>query len=271
VNLNDDRGIDRRRTLLGVTAAIAIGVLSFGGAYLGIHLPAWLNGDLQATRTALTDTQRELDRANVRIEELTEIRTADRAALANLSTELGEKERELGNLQSALALSGPLSEQYSRMTDELSTLKADYSNLRTNYEELVRSMEPLVAIRTPELSGDAIYLDRSISGITYTGAVCSGSMEPNITCNDLLVLYPPKITDLGVGDIIYFRRQAPGCTGPLEDRFILHRIVQVTAGPEGLAFRTQGDAVNVVDACPVPASDVLYKLLTNIRNGRVDS
>ncbi len=270
MDLNDDRAIDRRRPVRGAAMAAGIGILALGGAYLGVHLPAWLNGDLEATRTTLADTQRELDLANTRIEELTESRTADRAALASLTTQLGENERELGNLQSALALSGPLSEQYSRMTDELSTLKANYSNLKTDYEDLLGSMEPLVAIRTPELNGDALYLDRSVSGVTYTGAVCSGSMEPNITCEDLLVLYPPKVTDLGVGDIIYFRRQAPGCTGPMEDRYMLHRIVQVTAGSEGLAFRTQGDALEVADPCAVPASDVLYKLLTNIRNARVD-
>src|SRR5690606_11196723 len=170
----------------------------------------------------------------------------------------------------ALALSGPLSEQYSQMTSELSTLKAEYTNLQRQHDELVSSMEPLVAIRTPELGGDALYLDRSISGVTYTGAVGSGSMEPNITCDDLLILYPPKVTDLGVGDIIYFRRQEPGCTGPMTDRYMLHRIIQVTAGSEGLAFRTQGDALDVADACPVPAVDVLYKLLTNVRNARVD-
>jgi len=266
----DDPQAEGRRTLLSVAAALTIGMLALGGAYLGVHFPAWLNGDLQETRTTLVETQRSLDVANARIEELTESRSADRAMIADLSTRLGERERDLGTLQAALALSGPLSDQYGTMTDELSTLKANYSTLQRDYEELVASMEPLVAIRTPELSGDALYLDRSVNGVTYTGAVCSGSMEPNITCEDLLVLYPPKVTDLGVGDIIYFRRQAPGCTGPMEGRFMLHRIIQVTAGSEGLAFRTQGDALDVADACPVPAIDVLYKLLTNIRNARVD-
>lgn len=260
--------MDRRRTLMQAGASLGVGILALGGAYLGVHLPGWL--DDQETRTALAETQRALDEANARIEALTESRDADRATLATLSTQLGEKERELGNLQSALALSGPLSEQFGTLTNELALLKSEQVTLQGKYDELVASMEPLVAIRTPELNGDAIYLDRSVGGVTYTGAVCSGSMEPNITCDDLLVLYPPKVTDLAVGDIIYFRRQAPDCTGPMEGRFILHRIIQVTAGSEGLAFHTQGDALDVADPCPVPATDVLYKLLTNIRDARID-
>lgn len=260
--------MDRRRTLLRAGAALAVGILALGGAYLGAQLPNWR--DDAATRSALEAARRELAEAEARVAALTESRDADRATLATLSTQLGEKERELGNLQSALALSGPLSDQFGNLTNELATLKSEQATLQRDYDELLASMEPLVAIRTPELNGDALYLDRSVGGVTYTSAVCSGSMEPNITCNDLLVLYPPKVTDLAVGDIIYFRRQAPGCTGPMEDRFILHRIVQVTAGSEGLAFRTQGDALDVADPCPVPATDVLYKLLANIRNARID-
>ena len=260
--------MDRRRTLLQAGAALVVGILALGGAYLGANLPDWRDDD--ETRATLEATQRELDEANARVAALTESRDADRSTLATLSTQLGEKERELGNLQSALALSGPLSDQFGNLTNELATLKGQQATLQRDYDELLASMEPLVAIRTPELNGDALYLDRSVGGVTYTSAVCSGSMEPNITCNDLLVLYPPKVTDLAVGDIIYFRRQEVGCTGPMEGRFILHRIIQVTAGTEGLAFRTQGDALDVADPCPVPASDVLYKLLTNIRNARID-
>lgn len=258
-----------QRTRLALIG-LGVGVLAMIGAYLGVHLPAWLNGDLEATRDALAVSQADLVAANARISTLQEERIAQRDTIDDLTAQLGEQERDLGNLQAALGLSGPLTEQYSQMTDELSTLKADHTNLQAEYDNLLASMEPLVPIRTPELGGDALYLDRSVGGVTYTGAVCSGSMEPNITCNDLLVLYPPRLTDLGVGDIIYFRRQAPGCTGPMEDRYILHRIVEVTAGTQGLAFRTRGDALEAPDPCLVPAGDVLYKLLTNVRNGRVD-
>lgn len=262
--------MERRWTLLGVAAALVVGLLATGGAYLGVHLPGWLDGDLEATRSELAQVQHELDEANARVAVLEEERETDLQRVADLDAELAERDRELGNLQSALALSGPLSEQYSTMTDELATLKADYSTLQNEYNEIIDSMAPLVAIRTPELGGDALYLDRSISGVTYTGAVCSGSMEPNISCDDLLILYPPKVTDLEVGDIIYFRRQAPDCSGPLDDRYMLHRIVEVTAGSEGLAFRTKGDALEAPDPCSVPATDVLYKLLTNVRNARID-
>lgn len=258
----------RRTTLLRGSVVVAIALLAMGSAYLGAHLPDWTGAGANAD--ALAEAQQALRDADARIAALEAERDRQTQAVADLTAQLGERERELGSLQSALALSGPLTDQFSRMTDELSTLKADYSTLQTDYQALLGSMEPLVAVRTPELGGDALYLDRSVGGVTYTGAVCSGSMEPNITCDDLLILYPPKVTDLAVGDIIYFRRPAPDCSGPMEGRYILHRIIQVTAGSDGLAFRTQGDALDVPDACAVPASDVLYKLLTNVRGGRID-
>jgi len=260
----------RRATILAGLAALGIGILAAAGAYLGVHLPGWLDGELEDTRAALAATQQDLDTANARIAALEDTRDEQAATIDAMAEDALARSRELGNLQSTLALSGPLTDQFSRMTDELSTLKAEHATLQADYDALLDSMSTLVAIKTPELGGDALYLDTSVGGVTYTGAVCSGSMEPNISCDDLLILYPAKVTDLEVGDIIYFRRQAPGCTGPMDNRFILHRIIEVTAGSEGLAFRTQGDALSGPDACAVPATDVLYKLLTNVRNARID-
>jgi signal peptidase I len=141
--------------------------------------------------------------------------------------------------------------------------------LQQNNEALQQRLDSLVPIETPELSRNALYLDRSVQNVTYTGAVCSGSMEPNITCNDLLILYRASVTDLNTGDIIYFRRQKPDCSGPLEGRFMLHRISRVIAASSGLEFETKGDALPAPDACLVPAQDVLYKLLTNVRSARI--
>ncbi len=95
-------------------------------------------------------------------------------------------------------------------------------------------------------------------------------MEPTISCDDLLVLYEPdSITDLDAGDVIYFRKQAPSCGSSLVGRFTLHRIQTVVSSSDGIFFRTRGDAFASNDRCLVPASDVLYKLLTAVRNARV--
>ena len=95
-------------------------------------------------------------------------------------------------------------------------------------------------------------------------------MEPTITCDDLLILYTPASpTDLDEGDIIYFRKPNSGCSSTLEGRFTLHRIVNVISDSRGLLFQTKGDALANPDVCLVPASDVLFELLTTVRNGRV--
>ena len=152
-------------------------------------------------------------------------------------------------------------EQYAQLQSRFDATEADY-------QALLAWTSALVPIRTPELSGDALLLDRSVPNVTYTGAVCSGSMEPNITCDDLLILYRASVTDLDVGDIIYFRRPNADCTGHT-DRFMLHRISRVIAASNGLSFETKGDAFSTADACLVPSQDVLYKLLTSVRDARV--
>ena len=259
----------RRQILVGLAVAVGVVVLSAGGSYLGIHLPDWMSDERERLELDLSRVSAELQDALIRLDEVREDRDAQREAVASLTRDLTESERQVGTLQSALALSGPLTDQYTALTRELANLTAEYSALQQSYDEIQGQTGPLVRIRTPELQGDALLLDTSVPGVTYTGAVCSGSMEPNISCDDLLILYTPAITDLDVGDIIYFRRQNAECTGPMDGRFMLHRIIEVTAGTEGIAFRTKGDALAVPDACPVPASDVLYKLLTSIREARI--
>ena len=122
-----------------------------------------------------------------------------------------------------------------------------------------------------QLDGDLLFLDRSVQDVFTTRAICSGSMEPNITCDDLVILYrPATISDLAVGDIIYFRKRSADCSGSLEGRFTLHRIESLVIGPDGISFRTRGDALSAPDQCLVPEADVLLKLLTTVRGGRIE-
>jgi signal peptidase I len=241
----------RKPLLLSVLAVLVIPTMAALGAFAGGLLPHWTpsaraEADLLGQQVAVQEA---------RMDEL-------RATVASLRTTLSERERTIAQLEDALEHLGPLSAQYAE-------LAATYGALQVEHEELTRELGSLVRIQTPELAGNALLLDKSVKGVKYSGAVCSGSMEPNITCNDLLLMYEPRVTDLRVGDIIYFRRQAPGCNGALEDRFMLHRITKVTAGAEGLRFHTRGDALAGPDACSVPAHDVLYKLLANVRNARI--
>lgn len=68
--------------------------------------------------------------------------------------------------------------------------------------------------------------------------VSSGSMEPNLNVNDVLIVRDGGSFDtLRVGDIIVFDRPEGG------DRVIVHRIVEIIEGRDGDSIiRTKGDA-----------------------------
>ena len=107
--------------------------------------------------------------------------------------------------------------------------------------------------------------------MAVTRPLCTGSMEPTITCDDLLILYEPaSVTDLDEGDVIYFRKPTPDCSSHLDGRFTLHRISNVISNAEGIWFETKGDAFAYPDACLVPADAVQFKLLTTVRNARFE-
>ena len=82
-------------------------------------------------------------------------------------------------------------------------------------------------------------------GYSYL-AVLSGNMEPAISAGDLLVI--SRQTDYGEGDIITFS----------EDGFLTtHRIMALEEG----GYDTKGDANTIRDINPVPAEQVLGKVV----------
>lgn len=82
-----------------------------------------------------------------------------------------------------------------------------------------------------------------------TAVVVSGSMEPALSVDDLIVIH--RQPDYATGDIITYRSG---------DNLVTHRIVEETAD----GFVTQGDANNAPDAQPVDPQDVQGKVVANI-------
>lgn len=83
-----------------------------------------------------------------------------------------------------------------------------------------------------------------------TAVVLTGSMEPVIRADDLVVVHRQET--YSAGDIIMFRSGANTTT--------THRIAEVTA--EG--YRTKGDANNTADADIVPVEDVLGRVVLTL-------
>lgn len=258
-----------RRWILGGVLVVAL--TAAGGAFSGAVVLDWTgtNAELHDERGRAATLERELVEREARIAGLEERVDELRDENASLQERVTSRDRTIAELEAVLGQSGPMSEQYASLASRYSDLRAQFDSLVESYAELQEGASHLVRIRTPELPGDALLFDRSIDGVRTTRALCSGSMEPSISCNDLLLLYRPDVTDLDVGDVIQFRRQQSDCSGRAESGSILHRIVRVVVNNDGLHFETRGDSLNSSDPCLVPADDVMYKLLASVRNARI--
>jgi signal peptidase I len=67
-------------------------------------------------------------------------------------------------------------------------------------------------------------------------AVYSGSMRPTIPVGGLALDRPIPAADVRVGDVITFNDPY------VKGRLVTHRVVQIVKAPNGLAYRTKGDA-----------------------------
>ena len=260
-----------RSLLLAAGTAAGIALVA-ATATLGVLFGRAADDELREDLDGALAAQRELGARDASIASL-EGRVAElERALSVSEQQLALREDELAGLgdalSTALAADGELADLKTRFLG----LEAENEALREERDDLAERWSRLVPIDAAELSNDPLYLDQSIAEVAVTRPLCTGSMEPTITCDDLLVLYEPQsITDLDVGDVIYFRKPSPDCSSTLDGRYTLHRIIDVISNSEGIWFQTKGDAFYYPDACLVPADSVEYKLLTTVRNARVGS
>lgn len=83
-------------------------------------------------------------------------------------------------------------------------------------------------------------------------AVATGSMEPNISVGDMVICAQAGGEDLEVGDVMVFYR---------DGEIVVHRIVGIAEETTGPVYTTRGDANNADDADPVPAEDVIGRVI----------
>lgn len=199
------------------------------------------------------------------------------ATIRELETELAETAARLERAETA---QGELGLTYLDLLGERDALQLALEALLTGREELLVQRDELLAelavwstmlpIDSAPLSIDPLLFDPA-SGATLIRAVCTGSMEPTVTCDDTLVVFRPSTQDLNVGDVIIFKAPMPGCAGVSATSTILHRIVEVERSPLGLIeFRTKGDGLTNRDPCPVAATQVLFEVLAVISDSRFE-
>jgi signal peptidase I len=252
-----------------ISGLVALSALAAGAGYASRSEEVErLDRQLTSLTSEVGTTGQALDEATTRVLDLSAETTALRTEVSEKTVEVEELSVRLTELEElaagAIGLEASfstLSESYNLKLDELRDLEDELALVNAQWE-------PMIEIETFGPNGNPLLLNRSLDA-WVTEPLCTGSMEPAVTCDDLLVVYPPRFTDLDVGDIIIFRRQNTICTGYVEGGTILHRITKVTSSQgEGLAFETKGDANLRADPCTVPVTDVTAKVLAVIYDAR---
>lgn len=112
---------------------------------------------------------------------------------------------------------------------------------------IVGAAVPVVVFAAPQVVG----ADRSL-------AVVSGSMRPTVAPGDAVVVERVAPESIETGDVVTYRTSR-GTDG--ERQFVTHRVVRVLDRPDGLAFQTKGDANESPDPRPVPAADIVGRVV----------
>jgi signal peptidase I len=87
--------------------------------------------------------------------------------------------------------------------------------------------------------------------------VMTGSMEPSIPLDSLIVVKKTEPSELEVGDVISFYSKDPSLDGAVNT----HRIVAIEEDGGHYSFTTKGDANNVEDHYTTTESDLIGKVV----------
>ena len=140
-----------------------------------------------------------------------------RGQLAELQAAVDERTRELGAVDAELSALREVTIASGMTSAAVEQLRRDYEQLLAEHDALLTRWSQVIPIDSPELSGAPLLLDRGVDNVVVVRPVCTGSMEPNITCDDLLVLYAPStlsdVDIVDIVDIIYFPKPDADCSG----------------------------------------------------------
>lgn len=223
---------------------------------------AALSGEVGGTNDLVEST-------TARVLELTDENSrlaADLDTSNNLSADLAAR---LAGVEAAVQSTTDLETSLEALVAERDQLRESMGELTGAYDLQEERLGELSEIESFGPIGNPLLFDGAADA-WVTQPVCTGSMEPSIGCEDLLVVYRPTVTDLDVGDIIIFRRPDATCDGFVSGSFLLHRITRVVSSAEGgLMFETKGDANVSIDPCRAPVASVTGKVLAVVQNSRL--
>lgn len=204
----------------------------------------------------LNETQQELDDARQELRQQIAKTEEAQSAANTLAIEHQRVTAEKEILATAL-------EQREERVDELEAQKTE---LTLQYQELenMAGTLPDMTSEIEQLEAEIARLKKDLSPLrtraayTHTGGfLCTGSMEPVITCLDR-VTWQTRFTeeDITVGTIIAFSQHSP-CLGGRGGFNVGHRVYSINrSDPFNPRYITKGDAVDRTDECTIVFSDI---------------
>ncbi len=203
-----------------------------------------LQDDLQVKEDAYTGLMASYEELQVSGAELLaehEALTSDNTALEEEYLRLMEVvapiEDAQGELQRIHELAVEAEETYDRWSTGVSRMQNLFQDLEAEVAELEEKRRPLLL---------------HVGTTSATDFLCTGSMEPKITCLDTMTwLTDFDPADITVGTIIVY---SPSCYGaPYETA---HRVTQIQGAAGVYSFRTKADAADSDDGCWIPQENV---------------
>lgn len=113
----------------------------------------------------------------------------------------------------------------------------------------------LVVFSLIMLAGVLIYIAPHMEWLV--DGVRSGSMTPAITRGSLVIARPEQPVNIELGDVIIFRSDTA------KENYICHRVIGITLNSPPV-FDTKGDANPYKDPEPVPARNLIAKVVSHI-------
>ena len=108
----------------------------------------------------------------------------------------------------------------------------------------------------------AVFAVPQLVGADDSYIVVSSSMTPAISPNDAIIVNDVSPTSVQEGNVIVFAERGESDGDNID--VTTHRVVDVTSGENGLAFKTKGDANEEADQGTVPASALVGRVAFTI-------
>ena len=243
-----------KRLKLGTTW---LSVMGMGAAVVLMVLWLQTRGGLASTQAQLVTSQQGLGSMQAELFTSQQALASTRAELVTSQQRLESTETQLVTSQQRLAST---QSQYQGLQSEHQTLQTQYANLQKEVGgvETVRQQRQSLLDSISSLQRDiGRYQEQRKALIPATSGrtfVCTGSMDPKVTCMDSATfLDHPRPDEIVVGAVISYTPTQDCKTYAVGDsENVSHRVTMISTKDGEYLFRTRGDNNPFDDGCWIP-------------------